>query len=283
MTVAPDPSDPAEIAKGGLWSGPFNSSGFDPNTRALLLDLRWATADGGPVPATRIPYAFPTHDTDYTDVPGGYPSPGLLAGFAEVSAEQKTAVRFTFDLVSSYTKLTFVEAPSGYAVDAAIRIAHYGKGGSEAAIPHEDGRVSGDTFLGGNATVSAQQIGTDGLLTIMHELGHALGLKHGHETELHGALAPSYNDNEFSIMTYASYFGAPVPPPTSSVPGSSPQSLMMFDISALQALYGANFDKLGTAERYSWNITNGQQLIDGQPAPHTGTTSTNKILSLIHI
>ena len=78
-------------------------------------------------------------------------------------------------------------------------------------------------------------------------------------------------------MTYASYLGAPVPPPTAAVDGSSPQSLMMFDISALQALYGANFDKLGTAERYSWDTDTGQQLINGEPRPHTGTTITDKI------
>ena len=280
MTVPP-PTDPTEIAKGGLWGGTFNSIGVDPNTRALLLDLLWVTTDGGSIPATRIPYSFPTQATDYTDVPGGYPSPNLLVGFSEVSPEQKTAVRFTFDLVSSYTKLTFVENASGLAADAAIRVAHYGQGGSEAYTPSHDGRTAGDTFIGGNATVSAQQIGSDGLLTIMHELGHALGLKHGHESELHGALAPNFNDNEFSIMTYASYLGAPVPPPTASVNGSSPQSLMMFDISALQALYGANYDKLGTAERYTWNTTTGQQLINGDPAAHTGTTATNKIFSTI--
>ena len=280
MTVPP-PTDPTDIAKGGLWSGLFNSIDVDPNTRAQLYDVRWTTTDGGSIPATRIPYSFPTQAADYTDAPGGYPSPGLLVGFAELSSDQKTAVRFTFDLVSSYTKLKFVETASGLAADAAIRIAHYGRGGSEAYTPSADGRTSGDTFLGGNATVGAQQIGTDGLLTIMHELGHALGLKHGHERALHGALAPNFNDNEFSIMTYASYFGAPVPPPTASVNGSSPQSLMMFDISALQALYGANYDKLGTAERYSWNTTTGQQLIDGQPAPHTGTTTTDKIFSTI--
>jgi len=100
MAVAP-PTDPTEIAKGGLWSGPFKSFDVDPNTRAQLLDIRWTTTDGGSVPATRIPYAFPTHESDYTDVPGGYPSPKLLVGFAELSPEQKTAVRFTFDLVSS--------------------------------------------------------------------------------------------------------------------------------------------------------------------------------------
>jgi Domain of unknown function (DUF4114)/RTX calcium-binding nonapeptide repeat (4 copies) len=280
MTVPP-PTGPTDIAKGGLWSGLFNSIDVDPNTRAQLYDVRWTTTDGGSIPATRIPYSFPTQAADYTDAPGGYPSPGLLVGFAELSSDQKTAVRFTFDLVSSYTKLKFVETASGLAADAAIRIAHYGRGGSEAYTPSADGRTSGDTFLGGNATVGAQQIGTDGLLTIMHELGHALGLKHGHESALHGALAPNFNDNEFSIMTYASYFGAPVPPPTASVNGSSPQSLMMFDISALQALYGANYDKLGTTERYTWDTTTGQELINGGPAAHTGTTITNKIFSTI--
>ena len=57
-------------------------------------------------------------------------------------------------------------------------------GGSEAYPPTDDGRVPGDTYLGGNATVTAQHFGTDGLLTIMHEMGHAFGLKHGHDSEL---------------------------------------------------------------------------------------------------
>ena len=52
--------------------------------------------------------------------------------------------------------------------------------------------------------MSGQYFGTDGFLTITHEIGHALGLKHGHETDNHGALTPDRNSNEFSIMTYAS-------------------------------------------------------------------------------
>jgi len=61
---------------------------------------------------------------------------------------QKAATRTAFDLVSSYTNLTFIEVSSGLASDAAIRIAHYGKGGSEAYYPSTDGRTAGDTLLG---------------------------------------------------------------------------------------------------------------------------------------
>jgi len=123
------------IAKGGVFGGPFDSTGLDANVRALLVDFRWTTSSEGPHPATTIPYSFPTQTSDYTSVPGGYAAPNLLVGFAELTADQKDAVRTAFDLVSSYTGVTFIEVSSGLAVDSAIRIAHYGQGGSEAYLP----------------------------------------------------------------------------------------------------------------------------------------------------
>jgi serralysin len=56
---------------------------------------------------------------------------------------------------------------------------------------------------------------------------------------------------------------------------------MMFDIAALQALYGANFSKVGMVANYTWDKTTGQELINGRPAPLTGTTSTDKIFSTV--
>ena len=169
------------IAKGGLFGGPFNSTGLDANTRALLIDYRWTTSAEGPQAAKMIPYAFPTQTSDYTSVPGGYAAPNLLGGFAELTAAQKAVVHTTFDLVSSYTGVTFVEVSSGLAVNAAIRVAHYGQGGSEAYLPSNDSREAGDTFLGGNGNAPAAYFGTDDFNTIIHEMGHAFGLKHGHD------------------------------------------------------------------------------------------------------
>ena len=82
-------------------------------------------------------------------------------------------------------------------------------------------------------------------------------------------------------MTYASWLGSPPNLlPTRAADGSSPQSLMMFDIAALQAFYGANFSKVGTRDEYRWDTT-GRETINGNTAPATGLSSTSKIFSTI--
>ena len=82
-------------------------------------------------------------------------------------------------------------------------------------------------------------------------------------------------------MTYASYFGSPTGTATEARVGSAPQSFMMYDIAALQALYGANFSKAGTSAVYRWDAVTGQETINGMVAPNTGVTATNKIFSTV--
>lgn len=287
-TPKPKPTD-FTTPKGGLYGGKFDSSVItDPNVRAQLMDYRWVTTLGGDTPATVIKYAFPTQTTDYSDVEG-YPGTGDLATFQPATAQQKAAAIVGMNLVASYTKLTFVEAASPQAVDATFRFGGYGNDGSHAGFPTNDGtyekqdaRDAGDQWLGSNGRPETLQFfGTDHLTTIMHEMGHSFGLKHGHDKDYSGALAPDVNDNEFSIMTYASYFGADTDGATEAHVGSSPTSYMMYDIAALQAYYGANFDKVGTTAVYTWDRATGQQYINGAVAPNTGVTATNKIFSTV--
>ena len=276
------------MAKGGLFSGPFDSSGLDPNVRALLMDFRWTTAFGGSQPATTISYFFPQQASDFTRV-AGYTSSTQIASFQPLTADQQAAAKAGFDLVASYTNLTFVQASSGFAEDAAFRFARYSGSGSESNFPANNGgysksdsRDAGDTFLGSNGNPpTAAFYGTDHFATIIHEMGHAFGLKHGHDRDYNGGLAARVNDNEFSVMTYASYLGSPTGSATEARVGSSPTSFMMYDIAALQALYGANFSKVGTTAVYKWDTVTGQQTINGVAAPTTGVTATNKIFSTV--
>lgn len=287
--------------KGGLYGGSFDSTGLDPNTRAVMMDERWTTAYGGTEAATVITYAFPTVVTDYTGVPGGYPVPqpdeddevddDPVDTFALATAWQTAGALAAMGLVASYTQLTFVEAASASAADATFRFAAYGDSGSQSNFPPNanldyaasDSRSAGDTWLGGNGTPpTAAFYGTDHFNTIMHEMGHALGLKHGHDAGFGRTLTADRNDNEFSVMTYASYLGADADDGASEAwVGSSPSSYMMYDIAALQAYYGANFSAVGTEAVYSWDATTGQQYINGIAAPFTGAPEKGKILTTV--
>ncbi len=289
--------------KGGLYGGSFDSSDLEPNIRAVMMDERWTTAFGGTEAASVITYAFPTLATDYTDVPGGYPmsEPGEpgdddddenpVDTFAPATELQKAAAVAAMGLVASYTLLTFVEAASPSAADATFRFSAYGQSGSESNFPPNnnenyapnDSRASGDTWLGGNGTPpTAAFFGTDHFNTVMHEMGHAFGLKHGHDAGFERTLTADRNDNEFSVMTYASYLGADAANGASEAwVGSSPQSYMMYDIAALQAYYGANFSSVGTEAIYTWDPLTGQQYINGVAAPFTGASETGKILTTV--
>ena len=80
---------------------------------------------------------------------------------------------------------------------------------------------------------------------IMHELGHAMGLKHGHVTQAgHGVTFPTlptdHDSYEYSVMTYQQF------PDDSPSNGDSapdhPTTYMQDDIAALQYMYGANYN-----------------------------------------
>ena len=286
-------ADPA-ITKGGLYAGTFASYTLvDANVRALLSNNYWTSDADGLEAATAFTYFFPTSADEYPD---NYQDPSGLAAFKPTTEQQQAASKIGFDLIAQFTLATFALAEDS---DAAIRVAGANdlpgnEGGSHASYPYNhEGAISnssGDVYLGDNGDPASDQLyGNDTFATIIHEIGHAMGLKHPFESHPNGAISADRSNIEFTVMSYSSFLSGEVSvnADTTAPDGSSVSGYMMYDIAALQAMYGANFAKGKTdttpAEKsvYTWSNSTGQQYINGEEAPDTGTTETHKIFQTV--
>jgi serralysin len=133
----------------------------------------------------------------------------------------------------------------------------------------------GDVWFGGMGT--APKAGNLGHVTMLHELGHALGLKHAHGIGGFGAVPAAWDSPEFTVMTYRSYVGAPAIGYQFEAWGA-PQSYMMLDIAGLQRLYGPDFTTNAGNTVYSWSPGSGVTLVDGGAGIDPGG---NRILATI--
>ncbi len=204
----------------------------DTNTDALIIGSRWTSFD--------LTYSFIDDAMDYSIVE----DQGIFTG--EMSAQQQTAATAWFGMFASVSGLTFTlldgaEGEQDEDQEAAIRMANGTAGTAFGYYPHSSER-GGDIIFGG--TGDNPDLGDFDWATVGHEIGHAMGLAHGHTADgLSGIMEAAFNSQEYSIMTYNSYAGHDrVNYDYSTVePWGSAQTLMMYDIAALQHLYGANY------------------------------------------
>ncbi len=210
-------------------------------------------------PATGDPYGIDYKNDENTN------------GFLQASASQQWAVRYALkDLVSGYTRLKFNEITETATNHAQIRLANSDVPDSAYASYPGGSEGAGDVWIGPILPIyRTPALGNYGLSVTMHELGHALGLKHGHETN--GYLAapsngplPMPEDNwNFTVMTYRSYEGGEPGGVRAKAKSDHPSTFMQNDIAALQYLYGANFNTNASNTYYTWNAQ-GEMFVDGQ-------------------
>jgi Ca2+-binding RTX toxin-like protein len=148
--------------------------------------------------------------------------------FQPFTQEQEDAVRYALEIIEGFTNTTFVETTNTIG-DITFGTADLPYGSSYAYMPVAGSPLAGDVWLDNLAIVNDNpEVGGDGFKAILHEIGHALGLEH----PLSGELPADELNRKYTVMSYASH---------PDMLGTEPSSYMLYDIAALQYLYGQNF------------------------------------------
>lgn len=219
---------------------------------------------------TSLTYSFPTSASQYG---ASYGDPDAKSGFQVLNASQQAAVRYALGLVAQYTNLTFTEITETATTHARLRFAGSSSPVVETSYAYLPGSfdTSGDSWFGNIRNIVATN-GSYAFDTVLHEIGHALGLKHGHETFNGFPTLPSAHSNgQFSLMDYHSYANGP----TYFTPadGSGHLTYMVNDIAALQHMYGANYSINSGNTVYTWSTSTGQMFVNGV-GQHVSSTNT---------
>ena len=166
-------------------------------------------------------------------------------GFTEMNAIQKAAVKKALDYYSSLLNVTFTQVNDSNLADFSLGMNDQkGISAGYASYPNNAAGQGSYLFLStADDTNKTFNPGEYGWETLLHEIGHIMGLKHpgnynagGGGTE--GPYLPLLTDfTRYSIM---SYNGSVDSFDTNSWSNIEPQSLMLYDIEALQYLYGSN-------------------------------------------
>lgn len=239
----------------------------DQEIDALFSGLMWNT--------NNLTYSFPTNASFYGS---GYGQGEPQDAFRPLNSQQIAAAQAVLGSIAAVTNLTFTGIQETGTSHATLRLAMSDAPPSAWTYTPADYQEAGDTWFGtANGWYDAPRSGNYGFYTFLHELGHAVGLKHGNETGVYGALPYAHDSMEFSVMTYRSYVGATGQYVENETWGYA-QSLMMDDIAALQHMYGANFSTHAGNTIYRFDPATGQAFIDGQGQ---GTPGANRIFETI--
>ncbi|MBI2771110.1 MAG: M10 family metallopeptidase C-terminal domain-containing protein [Burkholderiales bacterium] len=107
--------------------------------------------------------------------------------------------------------------------------------------------TAGDVWFNANST-SGSDVWTAGTypnMALLHELGHALGLKHPFEGAT--TLPSAWDTQLFTVMSYSSQPGY-----TNSYMTMYPTTPMILDVLAIQYIYGANYSYHNTSDTYTY-------------------------------
>ncbi|MGY4480947.1 serralysin [Bradyrhizobium sp. LM3.2] len=246
-----------------------------PEIDGLLSGYKWSGT---------ITYSFPDAASDYSSPYSGGSSEPTTSGFAAAPSQMQAAINYAIGLILGYTNANIQYAGTNGA-DIMVAQSPAANPTSYAYYPGNYA-AGGDVWFGGAYNYSLAALGNYYFTTALHELGHALGLKHSQETGgvANVAVPSAHDDSEYTVMSYRSYVGASTTSGYTNEAYGYPQTYMANDILALQTMYGADYTTQAGATVYTWSSSTGQEFINGvgQPADNGGAGgSANRIYQTI--
>lgn len=223
-----------------------------------------------------LTYSFPSAQSSWAEDYAFSSQITNEGGFKQFSDAQQIAARKAISAWGEISNLRPTEIYETSVLVGDIRIAFANLPNNLAGIANnpQRGPNGGDVWISNNYSDKSFSLGSFEYILILHELGHALGLKHPRD---HTPVLPSTLDNhQFSIMslTNSSNYNGIV----------FPQTPMIYDIQAIQYIYGANMNTRTEDNIYSFSPSKFEAMsiwdAGGQDTLSASNQNSNSLIDL---